>query len=292
MKIRPTIAAIALGLMMVLICPGAFAHNLWLNPGDYYPQVGTTVDIGIGWGHKYPANRVDQEMKEGRLEEIRAVDPDGLTVNLVEESVSLYKLKVEKAGAYLVTARIKPGFFSMTTDGRKFGNKKEVENCVKCTNFHIEAKTVIIAGGEDKNFSRAAGQTLELIPFTGLHKLKKGDKFTAKVLFEGKPLSGIPIRGTYAGFEAADVGGHAPSKKGPPGKDVRKGAPGQAPPEKGRHPVRHFPVETVTDAQGQAVIQLDKAGYWMIMFSHKPPYTDKETCDEYMYNITYTFEVK
>jgi uncharacterized GH25 family protein len=291
MKTKPGIVMLFSVIFLMMICPSVLAHNLWLNPGNYYPQVGSTVDIGIGWGHKYPANRTDQEFKEGRMEEIKAVDPDGLTVNLVQESVSLYKLKVEKAGAYLVTARIKPGFFTKTPDGRKWGDKKSVPDPIKCTNFHIEAKTVIIAGGDEKNLSRAAGQTLELIPFTDLHNLKKGDKFTVKVLFEGKPLSGIPIRATYAGFEGADVGGHAPSEKSGPGKDVRKG-PGQAPPEKGHHPVRHFPVKTVSDGQGQAVVQLDKAGYWMIMLSHRPPYPDKETCDEYMYNMTYTFEVK
>ena len=291
MKIRSSIATLLFGLTLLLICPQAFAHNLWLNPGDYYPQVGTTVDIGIGWGHKYPADRTDQEFKEGRMEDIRAVDPDGLTVNLVQESVSLYKLKVEKAGAYLVTARIKPGFFTKTPDGRKWGNKKEVENCVKCTNFHIEAKTVIIAGGDGKNFSSTVNRPLELVPLKNPLNLKTGDRFAVKILYQGKPVPGLGVKATYAGFEGADVGGHGPPKKGGPGKDARKGAE-QASPEKAHHAGSHVPVETVTDAQGQAVIQLDKAGCWMVMLSHRPPYTDKETCDEYMFNTTFTFQVK
>jgi uncharacterized GH25 family protein len=292
MRIRSGIAALLCILTIVLVCPGAFAHNLWLNPGDYYPQVGTTVDIGIGWGHKYPADRVDQEFKEGRLEDIRAIDPDGLTVNLEKASVSMYKLKVEKAGSYLVTARIKSGFFTKTTDGRKMSDKKSVQNPISCMNYHIEAKTVIIAGGDDKNLANPINRPLELIPLKNLLNLKRGDDFAVKVLYHGKPLTGINLRATYAGFEGTDVGGHAPPKKGPPpAKDVRKD-PGQVPPKKGHPPARHFPVETVTDGQGQALIQLDKAGYWMIMLSHRPPYPDKEVCDEYMFNTTFTFEVK
>jgi len=291
MKIRPSIATLLFALTLLLICPQAFAHNLWLNPGDYYPQVGTTVDIGIGWGHKYPADRTDQEFKEGRMEDIRAVDPDGLTVNLVQESVSLYKLKIEKAGAYLVTARIKPGFFTKTPDGRKWGDKKAVENCVKCTNFHIEAKTVIIAGGDGKNLSSTVNRPLELVPLKNPLDLKTGDSFAVKILYQGKPVPGLGVKATYAGFEGADVGGHAPPEKGRSGKDVRKG-PGQASPEKAHHAGRHVPVETVTDDQGQAVVQLDKSGYWMIMLSHRPPYPDKETCDQYMFNTTFTFQVK
>lgn len=274
MKIRPC-TVIVLGVLVLLaICPQAFAHNLWLNPGDYYPQVGSTVDIGIGWGHKYPANRIDQEIKEGRIEDIRAVDPNGLTVNLVQASVSLYKLKVEKAGAYLVTARIKPGFFTTTTEGRKWGDKKAVTNPIKCTNFHIEAKTVIIAGGNAKNLGTPANRPLELIPVTNLQDLKCGNRLTVKVLFEGKPLRNTAVKATYAGFETEDIAPHKVPRKG------HKGAG------------RHYPVETVTDNKGQATFPLDRAGYWMILLSHRPPYLDKETCDEYMYNTTFTFEVK
>ncbi len=274
MKTKLGIVMLFSVLFLIGICPSVLAHNLWLNPGNYYPQVGTTVDIGIGWGHKYPANRIDQEMKEGRLEEIRAVDPDGLTVDLTKVSADLYKLKIEKPGVYLVTAKIKHGFFTVTPEGRKWGDKKSVANPIKCTNFHIEAKTVIIAGGGEKNLSHAAGQTLELIPLTNLHKLKNGDKLAVKVLFEGKPLPGIALKATYAGFEVEDIAPHAPSQKGH------------------QHGGRHFPVEIVTDDQGQAEIPLDKSGYWMGILSHRPPYPDTEICDQYMYNVTFTYQVR
>ena len=265
MKIRPSLITFLGVVMLLMICPQAYAHNLWLNPGDYYPQVGSTVGIGIGWGHKYPANRVDQEIKEGRVEEIRAVDPDGLTVNLAQDSVSNYKLKVEKPGVYLVTAKIKPGFFTTTPEGRKWGDKKAVTNPVKCTNFHIQAKTVITGGGSNKNLSNAAGQPLEVIPlFFSRQNLKSGESLTVKVLFEGKPLPKASVKATYAGYEAGQGDMHEPSDK--------------------RHPVggKRFPVEAVTDDQGRATFLLDRAGYWMIALSHRSPYPDKDTCDEYM----------
>jgi uncharacterized GH25 family protein len=257
-------------LFLMMSCLSVSAHNLWLNPGNFYPKVGSTVDVGIGWGHKYPANRIDQEVKEDRVEEISAVDPDGLTVDLTKVSAALYTLPVEKAGVYLITARIKPGVFTKTTEGRKWGDKKAVANAVRCTNYHIEAKTVIIAGGLEKNLDHAAGQPLELIPLANPYQLKSGDKLPVKVLFEGKPLTDTTVRATYAGFEAEDIAPHGPDQKG--GK--------------------HFAVETVTDAQGRASVQLDKAGYWMIMLSHKPPYPDTEICDEYMYNTAFTFQVR
>jgi uncharacterized GH25 family protein len=274
MKAKPGVVLLSAVFFLMVMGAPASAHNLWLNPGDYFPQVGSTVDIGIGWGHTYPADRVDQEVKDDRVQEISAVDPDGLTVALTKVSAALYTLKVEKAGAYLVTASIKPGVFTTTPEGRKWGDKKSVANPVKCTNFHLEAKTVLIAGGIDKNLGHAAGQPLEVIPLTDPHLLKSGGKLAVQVLFAGKPLADASVRATFAGFEAEDIAPHAPAQKGVKGHS------------------HHFPVETVTDDQGRAQVQLDKAGYWMILLSHKPPYPDKETCDEYMYNLAFTFQVQ
>ena len=251
----------------------ALAHNLWLNPSNHFPAVGSTVDIGIGWGHKFPECRVDQEVKEDKIEEIRAVDPEGLDAGLEKISASLYRLNVAKAGAYLVVAKIKPGFFTKTTEGRKWGDKTSVANPITCTNYHIEAKTVIIAGGKDKNIGGAAGQPLEVIPLNNFSNLKSGDSLSVRVLFDGKALPNTDVKATYAGFEAKDIAPHEPSKKG-------------------EHGHKHYPVETVTDNQGQAVVKLDKAGYWMILLSHKPPYPDTAICDEYMYNMAFTFQVR
>ena len=274
MKIRVVGILIFAAVLLMSLGQVVQAHNLWLNPENHYPAVGTTVDIGIGWGHTYPAGRVDQEVKEGRVEAISAVDPDGQTVELTQASAALYKLKVEKAGAYLIIARIKPGVFTMTPEGRKWGDKKAVANPVKCTNFHLEAKTVIIAGGKDKNLSYPTGQPLEVILLTSPHELKGGDQLPVKVLFEGKPLSGASIRATYAGFEEPDI---APHKAAPAGG-------------KGHH--KHFPVEALTDGQGQALLPMARSGFWMIMLTHKPPYPDPDVCDEYMYNTAFTFQVQ
>ena len=274
MKFSVSVVAILAVVSLAVSCPPVLAHNLWLNPENYYPEVGTTVDIGIGWGHTYPANRVDQEVKEGRVEAISAVDPDGQTVELAKASTALYKLTVEKAGAYLIIARIKPGVFTMTPEGRKWGDKQTVANAVKCTNFHLEAKTVIIAGGSDKNLSYPAGQPLEVILLTSPHELKGGDQLPVRVLFEGKPLSGASIRATYAGFEEQDMAPHNAASAG------------------GKSHHGHFPAEALTDGQGQALLPMGKSGFWMIMLSHKPPYPDAEVCDEYMYNTAFTFQVQ
>jgi len=276
MKKNAPIVLLLAAVMLFAICPAAYAHNIWLNPSNQFPEVGTTVDIGIGWGHKFPANRVDEELKEGRVAAIQAIDPDGMAVDLSKVSTGLYRLKIDKPGAYLVTARIKPGFFSKTPQGHKMGNKTTIPNAVKCTNYHIQGKTILIAGGSDKNLTQTAGQPLEIVPLTNFKQMKPGDTITVKLLFDGKPLSDAKIKATYAGFEAADTASHKHASKGNKGH--------------GHH--RHFPVENITDAQGQADLQLEKTGYWMIVLSHRYPYSDTAVCDEFMHNVAFTFEVR
>jgi uncharacterized GH25 family protein len=278
MKNKTSLTLLCCAAALLLAAPGAFAHNLWLNPADQNPRVGETVDIGIGWGHKFPAGRTDEEVKENAVEEIKAFDPDGKPVDLVRESKSSFKLKVEKQGVYLVAARIKPGFFSMTPEGRKWGDKKEVPNADKCTSFNIDAKTLIVADGGDKNLSGLTNQPLEVVPLKDPGKLKKGDSLPIKVLFNGKPLAGLAVKAAYAGYED-------PAEE--------KAEAGKGASEKGHKGGGHrYPVETVTDENGQAIIKVDTAGWWMANLSHKTPYPDAGVCDESMYNTAFTFSVK
>jgi uncharacterized GH25 family protein len=293
MNRRKKLVSSLCALTLLLAASSAFAHSLWLNPSDHFPRVGDTVDIGIGWGHKFTESRVHEEVKETTVEEITALDPDGRAVTLERASAALYRLKVEKPGAYLVAARIKPGVFTMTPEGRKWANKKEVESPGKCTAFHIAAKTVLVVGGSDRNLGGLMNQPLELVPLTDPSKLKRGTALPVKVLFEGKPAAGMPVRATYAGHEPPEGSGAAQQ----PGQQVQAGKGGKeegaAKAEEGhRGGGMRYPVEAVTDAQGQAVIPVDREGYWMITVSHKPAHPDPETCDEYMYNHAFTFQVK
>ena len=289
MKREKRFVSLSCALVLLLISSSAFAHNLWLNPVNQHPQVGETVDINIAWGHTFRADRTDQEVKDN-IEEVSAVDPDGNTVPLEKASPSLYKLKIEKEGVYLVTARIKSGFFTMTPEGRKWGNKKDVENATKCTAFDISAKTIIVAGSEDKNLSEAANQPLELIPLANPETLKKGDSLPIKVLLQGKPLAGLAVKATYAGYEEANGGSHDEKHAGHH-EGEKKGESGASDKGHGGHD-KHYPVETVTDDNGQATLKLDTNGYWIVFLSHRMPYTDAEICDESMFNTAFTFEVK
>jgi len=274
MKRKIILLLVGMGIMFVTVSQ-SIAHNIWINPGNAFPQVGETVDIAIGWGHTYTASRVDQEMKAGMFDDIQALDPDGQKVKLEKVSEKLYRLKIEKEGAYVITAGIKPGVFTMTPKGRQWSDKKGVEKAISCTSFRIEAKSLMVAGKKDQNLTTSTGQELEIIPLSNPATLKAGDNFHIMVTFKGKPAPGIAVNATYAGYsdgeKATDIAPHGGGNRGK---------------------TSHFPASTVTDNDGKAVIPLSRAGWWMIVISHKSPYPDKETCDQYMHNMAFTFEIK
>ncbi len=275
MKITRTL--ILLTASVLLLGGTALAHNVWINPSNHYPKVGDTVDLAIAWGHTYKANRLDQEMKQGNLAYIRIQGPDGKDVKPVTVSETQYRLKIAKPGAYLVTAGIKPGVFTKTPEGRKWTDKRGVENPIACTSFSIEAKSLIIAGGKDTNLKGKTGQGLEVIPLVNPETVKAGGKLNVQVLFKSKPAENVTVNAAYAGFgeegKAMDVVPHSPS--------------GDA-----QHKGPTFPASAVTDTSGKASLTLTKKGYWMISISHKTPYPDKTVCDENMNNMALTFEIR
>ena len=124
-----------------------------------------------------------------------------------------------------------------------------------------------------------------MIPLTNPQTLKKGDNLNLKVLFDGKPLAAATVRATYAGFETGDIASHGASQA-----DAKAGA-GKMAGKKDKNRAKRFPVETITDESGQAVMQLNQTGCWMILLSHKPPFADSQICDECMYNTAFTFQI-
>ncbi len=183
---RCTFHCILLGLFSLMLCSSASAHKIWLNPADHFPQPGSTVEIGIGWGHKYLADRTHEELKKGMPEKIQALDPDGETVELTKIADDRYSLKVPKPGFYLINVKNKSGFFTKTPEGRKWGNKTEIADAVQCTNYYLGGKTVIMVGDSEKGFDRPAGQTLEIVPLNNPGHLKKGDTLKVRLLPDGK----------------------------------------------------------------------------------------------------------
>ncbi|MBW1679047.1 MAG: DUF4198 domain-containing protein, partial [Deltaproteobacteria bacterium] len=147
-------------VILILSSSIAQAHYLWLNAEKYYPEVGESVAIEIGWGHSFPD---DQVIKEGWLESIYAISPKGERVPLKQLDTTHFSFAPEVPGTYLVAAGIKPGFLTKTTEGYKLQTKRNLKNIITCFRYDKRTKAVIQVGKKEDGLSQKIGHPLELI---------------------------------------------------------------------------------------------------------------------------------
>jgi uncharacterized GH25 family protein len=248
--------------LFVLILPFCFstpivnAHRLWLNIDNEQTKVGQPVRIEIGWGHKFPK---DEVIEEKFLHHVYAMDSKDVKIPLKQKSPTEFEFVPTAKGIYTILADIHPGFLSKTTEGYKLRSKTGLDNVLYCFRYDIRAKAIVYAGEKAKMTDRATGDILEIIPLIDTRDLKKGKIFPVKVLYDGKPLSSVDVKATYAGFSDQS---------------------------------NTFAVTTKTDERGVAQIKILKKGNWMVNVMYETPYPNTEECDKYRYNICFTFRVR
>lgn len=220
---------------------------LWINVKPCYPKVGKTVWIEIGWGYKYPR---DQVIDKRLLEQVYTIDPKGKKVSLERIFPSFYRFIPKSEGVYLIVAKLKPGFVSITTEGHKFGNKKQLKDVVSCFKHTITARAIIKVGDKKTGFSLLADLPLEIVPLKDPFSLKIGDVLPLKVIFKGKPLKEVKLQAISPGYKN--------------------------------------PIKTMTDLQDIVNVKINSRGQWMFKVIHKSPYPDKSIADEYLYGTSLT----
>jgi len=256
MKKISIIIAMYLGLV-ALFCTQAQAHYPWINMSNYSLAPGESVQMTIGWGHRYPLGKL---LKKGDLESLVIVDPEGKK----DAVVSLSDLEFEpennftKSGAYLVAAQRKTGFYTKTTQGGKRQSKEGLDDVISCSRSHMCMKSIINVGDGLGKVDRKMGHPLEIIPLANPAELKAGDYLPVQVLLHGKPYNDR-IFATYMGFSTE--------------KDV-------------------FAYTSKTDRQGKGKIRILQPGIWLIKAEYKQPYPDQDVCDVESFIATLTLEVK
>ena len=265
---------------------GAMAHDLWLAPETGHPAVGDTLQVRLGFGHKFPADRIDEKVRADTIKQVSALGPDGKEIALTRLGEDLYSLPIKAQGPYLISALMESGFYSRGAEGMKRGNKKDLAGVTDCRFYRMTASAPVTAGkGGGVPAAAPAGQALQVLPLAAVGSLKNGDTLPVKVLFQGTPLAGVRVRATYAGYQAPQP---AQSDKPDPNLSPREAAAGRA---KG-HGAHHFPVDVKTDARGVAQLKLTAPGWWLVLTGHKTAYPDSAVCDQNVFKTTYTFQVR
>ena len=263
---------ISIFILSILFCLTglnvAFSHTLWLNATDYSPKIyspeyGAKTIIYFGWGHRYP---VADFLSVKKLRSFNLITPEGEIKKLQpgQDGFLATQLRLPDKGAYIVTASLKPGFYTMYAKNGKIhhktGPKAGLNGVILSLYFEQYAKALINAGETDSSLLKPVGHTLEIVPLQNPAKLRVGDFLPVKVLFRGKPARFCQVYATYTGFSTND----------------------------------DFAFATTTDAKGIAKIRMLHYGPWLVKTNVKLPAPEslKDKCNEMSYTASLTFEIK
>jgi len=170
----PLAAAVLLALPLL-----ARAHDLWLEPGaDGYV---------LRYGHR---GHETLPIDAARVKAIRCLDPGAAPRDVRAAAVfAPAEVRVPTRCAVL-SAASDLGFFVLTPDGERNVPRTQAPDAVKSWASRQYAKWV---DARSPAAGMAVGDELELVPATGLGKLKVGDKYAVRVLLDGKPAAGAVV---------------------------------------------------------------------------------------------------
>jgi uncharacterized GH25 family protein len=190
---------------VVLAATPLFAHDFWIEPTTFHPEVGSTVGLSLRVGQGFRGDPVplmpDKIVKfvtvsaagvetaaggiPGRDPAGRArVSEPGFVIAGYRSSPSSLELPADKFEAYLKDEGLEKIIAIRARRGESEKPSKEIYS--RC------AKALLDAGGAgNAGFDRALGLRLELVPETSPKKLpaNAGGSVPVRLLFEGKPLA-------------------------------------------------------------------------------------------------------
>jgi uncharacterized GH25 family protein len=148
----------------------AWTHEDWITVSQYFPALGTEVQVFLGNGHRFPHSESapSTEFVTG----IEVTAPSGrqtvLPVHLDGANHQLRSsLNIQEAGTYLL---------SYTVQRPKM--KEPL----------LLGRTVLFAGGDSGRYTQ--GKSLEIVPLTPLSSLQKGGTLPLALLFHGEAIAG------------------------------------------------------------------------------------------------------
>lgn len=241
---------------------------MWLNVTDYhpefYPEYGARTKVYFGWGHHYP---VDDFLRQEQLKDFYFICPRcGKHHKLSPNPGGFLATEVnfKEPGAYIVTAVLKPGFYTMYIEKgemhHKMGPKTGLKGVILSLYYEQYTKALINVGTEDTSaYDKAIGHKIEIVPLKNPLELSEGDFLPIQVLFDGRPASFCKVYATYSGFSTRE----------------------------------DFAYATSTDGEGIAMIRLLHYGPWLIKADMKLPAPEdmRDKCNELHCTATLTFEV-
>lgn len=177
------------------------AGDVWVYPQKFSGiSGGDTLSIQVGRGQAFPESEEPVISEKLKLRVYSSGGSEYLLPLKKQERFWDSEFTVKREGAHLIVADITEDYWSKS--GEKWVNlpKSKVPASKQSIAFWYFSKAVISHKNDNSLYGKDLGYSLEIIPLDNPALIKPGAKMRLKVLFEGKPASGVPIEYTYVGF--------------------------------------------------------------------------------------------
>jgi uncharacterized GH25 family protein len=198
-------ARLAAAVLPLLVCPSAAAHDFWIEPSTFRPQLGQAVRLGLRVGVGFPGDPVPRS--NARIVKFDLVTPSGETpVPGVEMGDPAGLVRVSEAGLQIVGYRSNNARLDLPAEKFEQYLKEEgLEKVVamrarrgesgKPSREHYSrcAKALLLAGAKVSGEDRPLGFTLELVAEENPYASAPGQAVPFQLLHQGKPLEGTLV---------------------------------------------------------------------------------------------------
>jgi uncharacterized GH25 family protein len=248
------------------------AHDTWLVPATFKVAAGQPVKLALNTSEDFPTS--ESAAQPDRIEKFLVVTAGGRSevMGYRVEGSSLVAEVTPGPGLTFAAAMTKPRLIVLEEkDFNTYIREEGLENIVEARAVRGEtfspgreryakvAKLVLCTDDQDddkRRYRTRLGARLEIVPLTNPCGLRAGDTLAVQVVFEGRPLAGAWVA---AGTEGTH--GH------------------------------HYPYRQRTDAEGRALVRVDRAGPWFVRALHMVPSTEFDDADWQSWFSTLTFGV-
>lgn len=257
--------------LLALLARGAQAHDFWIAPSSFRPEVGARVDVQLQVGEHLRGELVARNPERIRLFVARSFDGAEHEIPGVDGKTPAGYWKPKSAGAATIVYRSKPSLLAL--EAPKFESYLRDEGLERIVELRAQrghatkpgrerysrcVKSLAWVGAEPPESAASIdaplGLPFELCIAENPYALRPGADLSVLVTFEGTPVEGVLV---------------GCASKAAPEREVRKRS----------------------DAEGRVRFPLDRAGLWLVRAVHMAPCPDTAEADWESFWASVTFEL-
>lgn len=257
---------------LALFCLPLAAHVLFVMPSSFHVSNGERITVGLHNGDAFPASEGAPSLERLRDVTVHAGKLQYNVTNIrVDGNRAIGDARIPAKGTLVIGARTVPNFIELAPEAfEKYLKEEGMAQVIELRKQRGESakpgrelyskyvKSLIRSGSGDDTYAKPVGFAIELVPEKDPYSAKVGDRLPVRLLWKGKPASGVMIESTHVGLSG-------PAESQAVGR---------------------------TDSEGRAYVTLSAVGKWRLHAIAIERCADQQKADWESFWASLTFEIR